>query len=147
MYGPRDSYDLINGHVTPSLIHKCFLAKKHNTDFVVWGSGKPMREIIYSKDVGKILPILLENAPEDIIISSGHEYSIEELASEIAKAFGFKGRIVFDDSKPDGQFKKPCDITRLKKYIGDDFEFTSLQDGLAETIEWFNRTYPNIRGV
>ena len=75
IYGPNDNFELENSHVIPALIHKCYLAKRDNTPFVVWGSGKPLREFIYSEDVGNITKFLLENYSDDepVIISTGEE--------------------------------------------------------------------------
>lgn len=146
IYGPNDNFDLENGHVAPSLIHRCYLAMKNNTDLVVWGSGKPLREFIYSKDVAKLSEWALENYNEDepIIFSTMEEVSIAELVDTIVKHMGFKGRVIWDKSKPDGQFKKPASNKKLLSYLPN-YKFTTLDEGLGETIEWFKQTYPNVR--
>ena len=81
IYGPNDNFNLDHGHVMPMLIHKLYLAKKNNTDFTVWGSGKPLREFIYSKDIAKISKWILENyeGTDPLIISGDEEVSIKDL--------------------------------------------------------------------
>lgn len=146
IYGPNDNFSLEEGHVLPALIHKCYLAKKNNQDLSVWGSGKPMREFVYSQDVAKLLLWVLQNYREEspIIFSSGIEISIRDTVELVAKKMKFNGRIIFDASKPDGQYRKPSDTRKLRRYLPD-FKFTDIEEGLASTIEWFERNYPNIR--
>lgn len=146
MYGPNDNYNLETSHVIPSLIHKVYLAKKNNTDISVWGSGKSLREFIYSKDVAKLSEYLIENYDDvkPIILSTGQEVSIEELVVTICDIFQFKNKIVFDTTKPEGQFRKPSDNSYLKSIVGD-FEFTDFREGLEHTIEYFVKNYETIR--
>lgn len=146
IYGPHDNWSLEDGHVAPSLIHKCFIAKKEKLDLTVWGSGKPLREFVFSDDIVKLSIWALENYNEDspIIFSSGVEISIKELVELVTAKMKFKGKVIFDLSKPDGQFRKPSDTTKLKKYYPD-FEFTSIERGVEETINWFESNYPNVR--
>lgn len=146
IYGPNDNYDLVNGHVIPAMIHRCFLAKKNKTDWLVWGSGKPLREFVFSRDVAKITDWILKNynEPEPLIISSGYEISIKELSYLIAKIAQFKGKIIWDESKPDGQHRKPSDNTKINKLIPN-YKFTPLEEGLRETIEFFEKNYENVR--
>lgn len=146
IYGPNDNFNIENGHVLPSLIHKCYLARKNNTDLEVWGSGKPLREFLYSKDVAKICQLLLEkyDGNEPIILTSSKEYSIKQIVNLITELMGFKGNVKFLSNKPDGQYRKPADNSKLLSIIPD-FEFTSLEEGLKETIDWFITNYKNIR--
>jgi GDP-L-fucose synthase len=111
IYGPNDNFSLEHGHVMPMLIHKLYLAKKNKTDFTVWGSGKPLREFIYSKDIAKIAEWALENyeGTEPLIVSGDEEISIKDLVGLLVDEFKFKGKVVFDETKPDGQFRKPSD--------------------------------------
>jgi len=110
IFGPYDNYNMQDGHVIPGLIHKCYLAKRDKTDFVVWGSGKPLRQFIYSQDLGALLVWTLDHydSEEPIILSVGEEdeISIGEVAKMIKDSMDFKGNLVFDTSKSDGQFKK-----------------------------------------
>jgi GDP-L-fucose synthase len=146
IYGPNDNYNLENGHVIPSLIHKCFLARENKTDLVVWGSGKPLREFIFSRDVAKLTEWLLHNynESEPIILSTSDEISIKDVVEVIIELMNFKGNVTFDTSKPDGQFRKPSDNSKIKTYLPD-FKFTSLYNGLKETIEFFETNYNFIR--
>ncbi len=146
IYGPNDNYNITGGHVIPSLIHKCYLAKQNDTPFVIWGSGKPLREFIFSRDVAKITEWVLEeyNESEPIILSTSEEISIEEVVKYITEIMGFNGDVLFDSTKPDGQFRKPSDNSKLKKYLPD-FKFTPLYDGLKETINSFIKNYDYVR--
>jgi len=146
IYGPNDNFSLKHGHVIPMLIHKTYLAVKNNTDLVVWGSGKPLREFIYAKDVAKLTEWVLDNynESEPIILSNSEEISIIDLVDLIVKEFNFKGKVFFDETKPDGQFRKPTDNSKLKSYLPN-FEFTKIETGLKETIKWFIDNYENSR--
>ena len=146
IYGPNDNFSLIEGHVVPALIHRTYLAKKNGTNLSVWGSGKPLREFVYSDDIARLTLWAIENYCDDtpIILTSGIEVSIRELTEVVAKKMKFKGRLVFDSSKPDGQYRKPSDTTKLKKCLPD-FEWTPLEEGIERTVEWFLSNYPNVR--
>ena len=126
----------------PSLIHKCYLAKKNNTDFRVWGSGRPLREFIYSKDVARLTEWILENYNEEepIILSTSEEISIRDVVDLIVKHLDFDGQVVWESHKPDGQFRTQSDNSKLLSYIPE-FKFTSLDEGLKETIKWFVDNY------
>ena len=146
IYGPNDNFDLDNGHVVPSLIHKCYIAKKTNTPFRIWGSGEPLREFIFSRDVAKLTEWVLENYEEEepIILSTSHEVSIKEVVTLIVRHMSFDGDVIWESDKPDGQFRKPSDNSKIKNYLPD-FKFTPLYDGLRETIEYFEKNYNIIR--
>ena len=146
IYGPHDNFDIKNGHVIPSLIHKCYLAKLNKEPFRVWGSGKPLREFIHSRDVANITKWILNNyeGNEPIILSPSEEISIKEVVNMIAEAFEFDGEIVWMDDKPDGQFRKPSDNSKLKSLIPD-YKFIPLYDGIKETVSWFLENYENCR--
>jgi GDP-L-fucose synthase len=146
IYGPNDNYDIVNGHVLPSLIHKCYLARENKTPLTIWGSGKPLREFIFSKDVAKLTEWVLENynESEPIILSTSEETSIMDIVGVIVDLMNFKGKVVFDSSKPDGQFRKPSDNSKIKNYLPD-FKFTPLYEGLKETIEYFENHYNLVR--
>jgi len=146
IYGPKDNYDIINGHVLPSLIHKCYLARENKTPLMIWGSGKPLREFIFSKDVAKLTEWVLHNynETEPIILSTSEEISIKEIVNIVTELMNFKGEVKFDSTKPDGQFRKPSDNSKIKNYLPD-FKFTPIYDGLKETIEYFEKNYNVIR--
>jgi len=146
IYGPNDNYNIENGHVIPSLIHKCYLARENKTDFTIWGSGKPLREFIFSRDVAKLTEWVLENYTENepIILSTSDEVSIKDIVDIIIEIMNFKGFVKWDSSKPDGQFRKPSDNSKIKNYLPD-FKFTPIYNGLKETIEYFEKNYNLIR--
>lgn len=146
IYGPNDLFDLENGHVVPSLIHRCYLARERGEDLEVWGSGKPLREFIYAEDVARLSEWALEHYHEDepIIFSTSTETSIKELVEMVVELLRFKGQLIWRTDKPDGQFRKPSDNSKLKKYLPD-FEYTPLYEGLKKTIAWFEEHYPNVR--
>jgi GDP-L-fucose synthase len=146
IYGPNDNYDIKNGHVIPSLIHKCYLAREHKTPLTIWGSGNPLREFIFSRDVAKLTEWVLFNYDENepIILSTSDEISIKEVVGIIVEIMNFKGEVKFDTTKPDGQYRKPSDNSKIKSYLPD-FNFTNLFDGLKETIEYFEKYYNVVR--
>jgi len=146
IYGEHDNFNLENSHVAPALIRKFWEAKLNNSPVNIWGSGRPLREFIYSRDVARLLVDLIDtyDSNEPLIISTGKEHSIKELVETIAVATGFTGDIIYDDTKPEGQFRKPSNNAPLMKLFPD-YEFTPLREGIYQTVEWFKRTYPNIR--
>ncbi len=146
IYGSHDNWNLEEGHVVPSLIHKCYLAKIKKEPLKVWGSGSPLREFIYSLDVAKLSDWALHNYEglDPIILTSGIETSIRELVMSVVEAMDFRGEVQFDESKPEGQHRKPSNSLPLKKLLPD-FKFTNLQEGIFNTTEWFLKNYPNIR--
>jgi len=146
IYGVNDNFSLEDGHVIPSLIHRCYIARETNTPLIVWGSGKPLREFLYNKDVARLAEWVLDEYTEDqpIILSNSNEISIKDLVGIIVELMNFKGEVIFNTDKPDGQFRKPTDNSKLMSYLPN-FEFTPIEVGLSETVEWFNNNYKNIR--
>ena len=146
VYGPNDNYSLEVGHVIPMLIHKCYLAKKNRKTFEVWGDGTPLREFVYSKDVANIVDLLIQKytGTEPVIISNPTEYSIKQVVDLIVENMGFKGKVKWLTDKPNGQHRKPSSNSKLLSIIGE-YEFTTLEKGLKESIEWFILKYPNVR--
>ena len=146
IYGPNDNFSLEHGHVMPMLIHKLYEAQRNNTDFIVWGSGNPLREFIYSKDVARLAEWAVENynETEPIIFGNSEEISIKDMVDLLIQEFNFKGKVVFDTTKPEGQFRKPSDNSKLKSYLPD-FEFTPIEQGIKETVNWFIENYDKAR--
>lgn len=148
VFGPHDNYDLQDSHVIPGLVHKCYLAKKNGTPFVVAGTGKPLRQFIYSRDLAKLFIWVLREYKEidPIILSVGEkdEVSIKDVADTIVKAVGFEGDYSFDTSKADGQYKKTASNAKLMKYLPD-FQFTPFEVAVKESAEWFIQNYDNAR--
>ena len=147
IYGPNDNFELQNSHVVPAMIHKCYIAKRDKTPLVVWGSGKPLRDFVFSDDVGRVTQYLLENyvGVDPLIISTGEEHSIRELVVAVADAMDFQGPIVYDDMKPDGQYKKTTSNEKLLKVLPSDFKFTQLRAGIQKTVDWFVENYKECR--
>jgi GDP-L-fucose synthase len=142
IYGPGDNYDLQNGHVVPMLIHKFFIAQRDKKSVEIWGSGKPLREFIFSEDVAKLTKLLYDNyqGSDPVILSTSSEISIRDLVDIIKECFNFKGDIEFDSSKPDGQFKKPSDNSVIRQMFPD-FKFTPIEEGIKKSVEWFIQNY------
>lgn len=139
LYGPGDNFDLNNSHVIPALIRKCIEAKEQKlSEVIVWGSGNPTREFLYVEDAAEAILLATEryNKPEPINIGTGLEISIRKLAQLIAKATGFKGKIIWDKAKPDGQPRRCLDTTKAEKEFGFRAR-TVLEEGLTKTIESF----------
>ncbi|KYR00805.1 GDP-L-fucose synthetase [Tieghemostelium lacteum] len=144
IYGPHDNYHLADSHVIPGLIHKTYLAMKNNQDLTIMGSGKPLRQFIYSLDLAKLFVWVLDNYEElnPIILSVGEEdeISIGDVAKLITEAMGFKGKLIFDTSKADGQFKKTASNKKLKSlYPG--LTFTPIQEAIKSSSQWFIDNY------
>ena len=146
MYGPNDDFSLEGGHVIPSLIHRTYLRQKEGTDLLAWGTGSPLREFVYVDDIARLTLWALENYndEEPIIFSSGIERSIRELVQIVVEKMNFTGKVVWDSTKPDGQFRKPSDTTRLRRVLPG-FKFTPLDLGIEYSAAWFKRHYPHIR--
>jgi GDP-L-fucose synthase len=116
LYGPNDNYDLQTSHVLPALIRKAHEAKlRGDTEYVVWGSGTPMREFLYVDDLADACVHLMEQGYDGplVNIGTGQDVTIRELAETVMEVVGFPGRIVFDADKPDGTPRKLLDVGRL----------------------------------
>jgi len=146
IYGPNDNFELENSHVVPALIHKCYLAKRDNTDLHVWGSGDPLREFIHADDVGDITQLILEQyeGTGSVIVSTEKEISIRQLVEIIIEVMDFRGRVIFNLNQPDGQLRKTSDTTRLQNFVPD-YNFTPLRKGIKQTVEWFTDNYDRCR--
>ena len=151
LYGPGDNYDLQNGHVLPALIRKFYEAKLNQSQEVIcWGTGSPYREFLHVDDLGKACLFALENwnpdspdSPKDnqekaltyLNVGTGKDMTIKELALLIAEIIEYKGKIIWDKTKPDGTPRKQLSINRIKS-IGWEPKI-SLREGLKSTIEIF----------
>lgn len=148
LYGINDNYHLENSHVIPGLIRKFYEAKINNRDVVLWGDGSPMREFTFSEDIPKICKFLIEKTSFNGLINVGNtnEISIENLANIISEIFSFKGKIIWDQSRPNGQLKKPTSNKKLLDLGWKKENYTPLKSGLLKSRRWFSDNYPNIRG-
>lgn len=141
LYGPGDNFSPQSSHVIPALIKKCFDAKMQGDDhIVVWGSGRPTREFLYVDDAARGIVLAAEkyNKPEPVNIGAGFEISIQDLVKKIVGLTGFKGKVIWDPSKPDGQPRRCLDTSRAKMEFG--FQATTkLDHGLKRTIDWYEK--------
>ena len=136
LYGFGDNYHPQNSHVLPALLRRFHEAKENNLEeVIIWGTGSPLREFMFADDVGAACLFLMQRyeSPQIINVGTGEEVTILELAKIIAETVGFKGRIGFDKTKPDGTPRKLMDSSRLHS-LGFHHQ-TSLKDGLAITYE------------
>jgi len=139
LYGPKDNFDPRTSHVIPAIIKKCVDAVRQKEDqIIVWGTGRATREFLYVEDCAEGIVLATErfNKSEPVNLGAGFEISIRELAEMIAKISGFKGEIIWDKSKPDGQPRRSLDIQRALKEFG--FKATTpFEEGLKKTITWY----------
>ena len=139
LHGPGDKFDLESSHVIPALIRKCIEARERGDDhIVVWGTGKPTREFLYVEDAAEGIVLATEryNESAPVNLGSGMEISIRELAELIVKLTGFKGEIMWDTSKPDGQPRRCLDTGKAERLFGFRAK-TPFEEGLKKTIEWY----------
>lgn len=156
LYGPHDNFHPSNSHVIPALLRRFHEACEQNApDVVVWGSGTPMREFLHVDDMAAASIHVMELDREvwleytqpmlsHINVGTGVDCTIRELAQTIAQVVGYKGRVVFDASKPDGTPRKLLDVTRLHQ-LGWYHEIP-LEAGLASTYQWFLENQQRYRG-
>ena len=138
LYGPYDNFHPENSHVMPALIRRFHEAKVNNAkEVVVWGSGTPLREFLYSEDMADACIYLMENyeGNDFFNIGTGKEITIKGLAELIKEVVGYEGEIVWDSTKPDGTPRKLLDVSRLEK-AGWKYKM-ELKDGIKEAYKWF----------
>ena len=150
LYGQNDNYDSLNSHVLAALIKKIVLAKKQNKQsFIVWGTGKPKREFLHVDDLADATVKIMNLSKKKynkvagekfpfINVGSGLDISIKDLAELISRTVGFRGKMIFDKSKPDGTYRKLMDNTKLRKIKWK--PKISLNSGIEKTIEDFKST-------
>jgi len=146
LYGPGDNFHPKNSHVVAALISKFYEAVKLNKEEVVlWGTGKPLREFMHVDDLAEGLIFLMENYSEyeHINIGTGKEISIKEFAEIIKNISGWKGKIKFDDSYPDGMPRKVMDINKISKLGW--YSKIELKVGLQQAYKWFIENYDHIK--
>ena len=141
LYGPNDNFDPESSHVIPALIKKCVDAiKTGKKEIIVWGTGRPTREFLYVEDAAQGILLAAEkyNKSDPVNIGAGFEIRIKDLVDLIVNLSGFKGEIVWDTSKPDGQPRRMLDTSRAKKEFGFTAN-TDFEQGLKRTIEWYKK--------
>lgn len=146
VFGPNDNYNINNGHVIPSLIHKAYIANMKKENLEIWGTGTPLRDFIYSQDLARLIIDVLEeySDSEPISLATGDERSIKEIANLIFSEFDEINELIFDPSKPDGQFRKPVDISKIKN-MWPDFKFSNFETSLKDSVDWFKQNYESSR--
>jgi GDP-L-fucose synthase len=141
LYGPHDNFDPQSSHVIPALIKKVFEAMEQGKDhIVVWGTGRATREFLYVEDAARGIVLAAEryDKSEPVNLGAGFEISIKDLVELIRELSGFKGEIVWDTSKPDGQPRRSLDVSRAREEFG--FEArVPFEEGLRRTIEWYRK--------
>jgi GDP-L-fucose synthase len=139
LYGPGDNFDLQTSHVIPALIRKCLEAKQRgDSEIEVWGTGEVSREFLYVADAAEGILLAAEhyNGREPVNLGVGREILIKDLVHLIADLTGFRGRVRFDPSKPDGQPRRCLDSSRAEREFGFKAK-TSFEEGLKKTIDWY----------
>jgi len=155
LYGPGDNFNPNSSHVIPALIKKCIDAQKDAKrgqgsvgaglkpapTITVWGSGTPTREFLYVDDAAEAILLAAEkyNKSDPVNLGAGFEISIKDLVKLIVKLTGFKGKIIWDSSKPDGQPRRCLDTSRARKEFGFEAKMP-FEQGLKNTIEWYEKT-------
>lgn len=146
LYGPGDNFDLQNSHVLPALIRRFHEAKMRGDEtLAIWGTGTPRREFLHVDDLADAVIYLLENYEDEPIVNIGwgEDVTIRELAELVMAESGYRGRLVFDSSKPDGTPRKLLDTTRLTA-LGWRPKI-SLEAGIRSTYAWFREHWAEAR--
>jgi GDP-L-fucose synthase len=142
MYGPRDNFDLNTSHVLPALINRFVTAERTGAaNVTLWGTGVAKREFLHSRDLASAVLLATEKYDSDlhVNIGTGEDLTIMELAQLIGTSVGFRGQTLWDSTKPDGTPRKVMDVSRLKAMGWS--PTISLEDGIKETIQWFEANY------
>lgn len=139
LYGPGDNFDPKSSHVIPALIRRFHETMQENRDeLVVWGTGKATREFLYVEDAARGIVLATERygKPDPVNLGAGFEISIGDLAEMIGRLMGYKGKLTFDPSKPDGQPRRCLDVSSAEREFGFRAK-TGFEAGLRRTIEWY----------
>jgi GDP-L-fucose synthase len=142
LYGENDNYHLENSHLIPALIRKAYEASLSGDKFYVWGDGTPLRQFLYSEDLSKIILYVMENwnSEKPFMAVNPIEYSIQDVANIIADRFNVLDKLEYQTDKPKGQFRKPASTD-----VPEDFKFSTLEEGLNKSIDWFVANYDTCR--
>ena len=140
LYGPGDNFDLHTSHVIPAMVRKFAEARdRGEPQVVLWGDGSPTREFLHVRDAARAFRLALEryDGPEPVNLGSGEEIAIGELAALVARATGYRGEVVWDTSKPNGQPRRRLATDRARALLG--FEAAvPLREGIAELVAWYD---------
>lgn len=146
LYGPGDNFSSTGSHVLPALIRRYDDAVRTGaTEVTNWGSGRPKRELLHVDDLADACLHLLEgyDSPDHINVGTGNDVSIQHLAAVVAQAVGYEGKVLWDESKPDGTVRKLLDVSRLTESGW--ASTTSLEAGVASTVNWYRRHAAGVR--
>lgn len=140
LFGPRDKFDPVNGHVVPSLVRKFFEAKRDNTEVTVWGDGSARRDFIYIKDAARAVTMVMDKAHGALNFGTDSVWRIGDIIKELAEISGVgMGRVVWDKTKPNGVDYRGYDLTRLKA-LGFEPKY-SISEGLQKTWLWYSHEH------
>lgn len=143
VYGPHDNFHPDHSHMIPGIIHRAYNCKENNEDFIIWGDGSPLRQFIHSKDLAKVILWSIDNWNNDdpFMAVNNNEHSVMDIVKIVTKKFGIDDdKLIFDETKPRGQFRKPA-----KSDIPKDYEYIDIEQGINETIDWFIKNYTTLR--
>ena len=130
------------------MIHKAYIAKQNGTPFEIWGTGKPLRQFIYSLDLGRLFVWAIrhyeEISPIIFSVDEKDEISIGDVSNLVLKAINFQGEVKYLTDKADGQFKKTASNQKLRNYLPN-FEFTPIEKAIGDTVKWFEENYDTAR--
>jgi GDP-L-fucose synthase len=141
LYGPRDNFNLETSHVIPALIRKCVESRiQGKEEIIVWGDGSPTREFLYAEDAAEGILLAAEkyDSSDPVNLGSGQEIRIRDLVELIARLTGFRGDIIWDTSKPNGQPRRMLDISKAEELFGFHARMP-FQEGLNKTVEWYQQ--------
>ncbi|HVW25549.1 MAG TPA: GDP-L-fucose synthase [Polyangiaceae bacterium] len=141
LYGPGDNFDLESSHVVPAMIRKMLAARDAGMPTVeLWGDGTPTREFLYVDDAARGISDAAEkyDDPDPVNLGAGFEISMEQLAAKVARATGYRGRVVWDASRPNGQPRRMLDVSRARERFGF-VATTPFDEGLERTVGWYER--------
>lgn len=147
IYGKNDNYDIVGGHVIPSLVHKCYKAARQGLPFRVWGSGECEREFVYAPDIARAVMMIHDDTrdiPNLMIVSPSVSHKIKDIALMIADCMEYNGRILFDIDRPEGILRKPTK-NDLFRATYPNFQFTDIYTGIKETCDFVKENYDSIR--
>ena len=139
---------LILNNLCLGLIHKAYNAKRDGQPFEIWGTGKPLRQFIYSLDLGRLFVWAIreyeEISPIIFSVDEADEISIGDVSKLVLKSMKFEGEVKYLSDKADGQFKKTASNQKLRTYLPD-FKFTPIEQAIEDTVKWFNENYETAR--
>jgi GDP-L-fucose synthase len=147
LYGPGDNFDLEDSHVIPAMIRKCIDAKLAGQEkIVLWGDGSPTREFLYVDDCARALVLAAQryDSSDPVNVGAGFEIKMRDLAELIRKLTGFDGKIEWDTTRPNGQPRRMLDTTKARERFGF-AATTSFEEGLKQTISWYEKIRKNVK--